>query len=99
MVITIGFLWAIVAGNILYAIADMALIRIINTQTIEDTRSAEEIAASIGVAKLKSYVGIRKWEILMESHKGSRLYEDLIYGDQDSGNGRKTPASGGDDAQ
>lgn len=77
MVITLGFLWTISISNIAYAISDVVLIRLINTQSVEDSRSAEEIEQSITQSKVRSYIGLKKWEALIESSKGAKLYGEM----------------------
>lgn len=72
-------MWGMSVGLLGYAIGDLALIRLINSQP--DLASEDHLAtvrAEIDRARLKEYVGLHKWQGLAEAAGGAEILENII---------------------
>ena len=78
-VISCPLLWGLSFGLMIYCISDVMLIRLINSQPdLASEELLETVRNEISRARLKEFVGIRKWQGLIEAAGGAQILEEIM---------------------
>ena len=78
-VIGCPLLWGLSFGLMIYCISDVMLIRLINSQPdLANEELLETVRNEISRARLKEFVGIRKWQGLIEAAGGAQILEEIM---------------------